>query len=191
GSMGGEPMHLLRESVRHVAGQLRSGDVVSLVQWDTSQGIVLQGHVVAGPDDPTLLEAIENLDAGGGTDLFAGLTTAYALAESSYIQGGINRVVLISDGGANAGVTSINLIANAAEAEDGGGIYLIGVGVGEAEDYSDALMDTVTDAGKGAYLFIDNASEAALQFGPERFVSNVAVAARNVQMAVTLPWYFG
>jgi Ca-activated chloride channel family protein len=51
-------------------------------------------------------------------------------------------------------------------------------------------MDTVTDAGKGAYVFIDSPGEAARAFG-DRFIANMAVSARDVRLQLTLPWYFG
>jgi Mg-chelatase subunit ChlD len=190
GSMSGEPLELVKDSMVALAGSLRAGDVISLVQWSDTQAVLLQNHAVTGADDPMLIAAIESLSTGGSTNLHAGLAKAYELAEASYIEGGINRVVLMSDGGANTGVTDIELISSAAAAEDGTGIYMVGVGVGSAGGYSDYLMDEVTDAGKGAYVFIDNPAEAEVQFG-ERFLSNVAVAARNVQMRATLPWYFG
>ena len=67
-----------------------------------------------------------------------------------------HRVVLISDGGANAGVTDLDLIASEASDSDGEGTYLLGVGVGSPGVYKHELMDAVTDAGKGAYVFIDS-----------------------------------
>ncbi len=82
------------------------------------------------------------------------------------------------------------MIAEKADNNDGEGTYLIGVGVGESSYYSDDLMDAVTDAGKGAYLFIDTPQEAQRMFG-DRFLANSAVAARNVRMQLTMPWYFG
>jgi Mg-chelatase subunit ChlD len=190
GSMEGERIELVKDSMVALAGSLRDGDVISLVTWSTEQSVVLENHAVAGPNDPMLMDAIESIVAGGSTDLHGGLVAAYELAEAGYIDGGINRVILMSDGGANTGITEIALISAAAQAEDGGGIYLVGVGVGAASGYQDHLMDEVTDHGKGAYVFIDDPAEAELQFG-ERFLSNVAVAARNVQMRATLPWYFG
>ena len=190
GSMAGERLELVKDSMVALAGSLRAGDVISLVEWSSTPGIFLENHVVTGPNDPLLMAEIEQIESGGSTDLHSGLVKAYELAESGFIPGGINRVILMSDGGANTGVTDIELIANAAQAEDGSGIYLVGVGVGPSSGYSDYLMDEVTDAGKGAYVFIDGPAEAELQFG-ERFLSNVAVAARNVQMRATLPWYFG
>ncbi|HVH98355.1 MAG TPA: von Willebrand factor type A domain-containing protein, partial [Enhygromyxa sp.] len=190
GSMSGERIELVKDSMRALAGELRSGDVISMVEWSSGQSVLLQDHAVSGPDDPQLLAAIDGMQADGSTNLHAGLVTAYQIAQTSYIEGGINRVILMSDGGANAGVTDTEIIAQAAAAEDGSGIYLVGVGVGTASGYSDQLMDKLTDAGKGAYVFVDSPAEAELQFS-ERFLSNVAVAARNVSMRVTLPWYFG
>jgi hypothetical protein len=145
---------------------------------------------VLGPDDPDLLAVVGALQAGSNTDLHGGLVAAYALANAHHIQDGWNRVVLVSDGGANAGVTDLDLIASEASDADGEGTYMVGVGVGTAEGYRDDLMDAVTDAGKGAYVFVDSPEEAAKQFG-ERFLANVAVSARNVRMRLTLPWYFG
>ncbi len=190
GSMGGEKMALLRETMYATASSLRSGDTISMVTWDTSQAVLLDGYEVQGPDDPELVGIIESLDAAGGTDLNGGLVAAYQLANTHHIDDGINRVMLISDGGANAGVTSIDLIASEASDNDGEGTYIIGVGVGTGSGYSDELMDAVTDAGKGAYIFVDKASEAHRMMG-DRFLANTMVVARNVRTKVTLPWYFG
>ena len=189
GSMTGEPMDRLKDTMRAIAGSLVRGDVVSAVTWDTEQLVALDSHPVSGPDDVMLLDMIDTLEAGGSTDLNAGLTKAYSLAETNYAADRLNRVVLISDGGANAGVTDLDLIAKAASDSDGEGIYMVGVGVGDAAAYRDDLMDAVTDAGKGAYLFVDSPSEADRAFG-QGFVQNMDVAARNVQMELTMPWYF-
>jgi Mg-chelatase subunit ChlD len=190
GSMGGERIALLQDTMNATAGQLRAGDVVSVVSWSSGQTVELDGHAVVGPDDPDLLATVAALQAGASTDLHGGLVAAYALANAHHIPDGWNRVVLISDGGANAGVTDLDLIASEASDADGEGTYMVGVGVGTAAGYRDDLMDVVTDAGKGAYVFVDSPEEADKQFG-ERFLANVAVSARNVRMRLTLPWYFG
>lgn len=190
GSMDGEPLDLLKATMKAAAGELRQGDVVSIVTWNDVQSIELAGHAVAGPDDPALIQVIDALAAGGSTDLHGGLVTAYDLAQQHYGEDRINRVVMISDGGANTGVTDEELIAKAAADEDGEGVYLVGVGVGAAGGYNDQLMDTVTDKGKGAYVFVDSVAEAERSFGA-RFLQNVEVSARDVQMQLTLPWYFG
>ncbi len=190
GSMGGWPIALLRESCRAIAGELREGDVISIVSWSSSTSVVLDSLFVSGPNDPRLLEVIDALQSDGSTDLHGGLVRAYELARRNFSQYRLNRVVLISDGQANAGVTDINLIAQAADDEEGEGIYLVGVGVGEPYDYyHDKLMDQVTDAGKGAYVYIDSELEARKQFG-ERFMENMELAAMDVRIKLTMPYYF-
>jgi Ca-activated chloride channel family protein len=185
GSMAGTPVELLKETCRAIAASLKEGDVVSMVEWDTSNTWSLAAHVVDGPNDATLLAEIEGLQSGGGTDLNGGLTSGYQLAQTAWDPDRINRVVLISDGGANAGVTDIELIA--ANAEWGGldGIYLVGAGVGGGE-YNDELLDRVTDAGKGASAYVFDAAEAWRVFHDD-FENTMAVAARDVQVEITMP----
>ncbi len=189
GSMSGHPIDMVKQSCLAIAGSLKSGDIVSAVTWDTTQSILLNSHAVSGPNDATLVSMCNEITASGGTNLNAGLVTAYNLAEANFSENRINRVVLMSDGGANVGVTDKDLIAQHANDANGEGIYMIGVGMGYAGSFDDALMDTTTDEGKGAYIFIDTAAEAQLMFGP-RFVSNIEVAARDVQVELTLPATF-
>ncbi len=188
GSMSGEPIALERAAVLAVAGELREGDIVSMVTWSTTQADILSGHTVSGPDDPVVVAAAEALSASGGTDLSAGLARGYALAEEHHAVDRINRVILVSDGQANVGITDEQLIAEHADDEEGGdaGIYLAGVGVGDG--VNDTLMDTVTDAGRGAYVYLDSEAEARKIFG-EHFLRVVDLAARAVRLEVTLPYY--
>jgi Ca-activated chloride channel family protein len=187
GSMQGQPVALERAAVRAVARRLRSGDVVSMVTWNTSQRELMAGHTVAGPDDPELLAAVAALGASGGTDLNGGLRRGYELAEQYYAPDRINRIVLISDGIANVGVTEEAIIgAHASDEEGQSGIYLAGVGVGAG--VNDTLMNVVTDAGRGAYVYLDSEAEAERMLG-EHLLEVVDVAARSVRLEVTLPWY--
>jgi Ca-activated chloride channel family protein len=187
GSMEGEAIDLLRETGKVIAAQLRTGDTVSMVEWDTQDTWVLAGYEVEGPADPTVIQAIDALQAGGGTDLNAGLLSGYALAQEVFDPTALNRLVLISDGGANAGEVEPGLIGQNAAYGGDDGIYLVGVGVRSgAVTYDDALMDTVTDLGKGASLFIDSSAEAQKMFG-DRFLETMAIAARDVQVELTMP----
>lgn len=186
GSMSGTPMSMLKETGRAIAGSLKEGDVVSMVVWDTSNAILLDSHEVTGADDPVLLAEIESLGAGGGTDLYGGLTAGYELASKNFSEDRINRIVLVSDGGANVGVTEKELIAWYAGGEQEHGIYMVGVGVGSSTSYNDDLMDAVTDQGKGASVFIGEEDEAWKIFG-ERFVNTMDVAARDVMVELDLP----
>src|SRR5690606_8008244 len=160
GSMAGRPIELLEQTCLAIASQLREGDTVSVVEWDTENVWTLGGYPVTGPNDSTLIDVIDSLEAGGGTDLNGGLVSGYQLAQQVYDNEMLNRLVLISDGGANVGVTSVELIAQNAQYGGSDGIYLVGVGVGSGSAYNDRLMDEVTDGGKGAAVFIPDADEA-------------------------------
>ncbi len=186
-SMGGDGIQHERAALQAMASSLRQGDVVSVVEWDTSSALVIDSRAVTGPADTVLANYIDTLSAGGGTNLSGGLQAAYAQANANYDPSKLNRVVLISDGGANMGITDGQLIGQNAQDGQGEGIYLVGIGTPPHGSYNDTLMNDVTDLGKGAYLYIDEPSEAWHQLTGSRFLSNVAVAARDVRLEMTLP----
>jgi len=188
GSMGGEPITLQRSAVIAIAAQLKAGDIVSMVTWNTAQQVMLDSHVATGPNDTKVVSLAKSLSASGGTDLHGGLSKGYALAQKSFDKNKLNRVVLISDGMANVGITQENIIGDGAQLNDGDGIYLVGVGVGAG--VNDTLMNTVTDAGRGAYVYLDSSQEASTIFG-KRFDETMDVAARSVGVELRLPWYMG
>ncbi|MBK9262841.1 MAG: VWA domain-containing protein [Polyangiaceae bacterium] len=189
GSMGGPGIERERAAVKAIAQSLTEGDIVNMVTWNTSNNIVLDGRVVTGPNDAQVLAQANALEASGGTDLHSGLVKGYQLAEKHYGSTRLNRVILISDGGANVGVTSSDLIGLKSQDADKEGIYLVGIGAGSALSYSDQLMDVVTDKGRGAYVYLDNLGEATHMF-VDRFDEVMEVAARGVQIELTMPWYF-
>lgn len=186
GPEGNTAMDRVRQACVALAGELRQGDVVSIVSWADDQVVTLDSHQATGPQDPTLIDGCNGLKAHGRTDLSAGLTKAYAIAKKNFAETRINRVILLSDGGANVSTDARLLIKNAAEDSAGEAIYLMGAGVGDPWNYNDKLMNLVTDAGRGAYVFLDTPGEAKRMFGP-RLLQNLEVAARSVQVKVTLP----
>jgi Ca-activated chloride channel homolog len=187
GSMAGSPLALEKAAVTAIAGAMKPGDLVSMVGFDTSQWVLLDNYTVSGANDPQVMNAINQLIAGGSTDLHAGLVKGYELAKKSYDKELMNRVILISDGGANVGVVDADMIAVESHNADGEGIYLVGVGVGDG--VNDTLMNTVTDKGRGAYVYLDSAQEAQKIFGA-RFDEVMEVAVRDIRLELTVPWYF-
>jgi Ca-activated chloride channel homolog len=186
GSMSGLPMDMLKESCRAIAANLKAGDKISMVEWDTANTWTLAGYAVSGPNDSLLLEKVEALKPGGGTNLNGGLVSGYELAQQVFDLSAINRLVLITDGGANAGVTDIDLIAQNAAYGGSDGIYLVGVGVPQGQNYNDELIDAVTDAGKGASVYIPDVDEAWSIFGAN-FENTMAIAGRDVQVELVMP----
>lgn len=188
GSMEGHGIQRARDSIRAAAKALRAGDKVSIVAWGTSAKVKLHGHIVTGPSDPVLLSHVDSLQAnGGGTDLYAALEAGYTVAAVHADPNRIDRVVLMSDGGANLGETENALIAEHASRGDREGIYLVGAMMGTL--VFDTMMDDITEAGRGASVFIDTLSEAEKVFNTD-FISTMDVAARDVQIRLGLPGSF-
>lgn len=190
GSMEGSGIARARAAGLALASKLQRGDVVNVVTWSTEQLVILDNHAASGPNDSAVVAAFDALESNGGTDLNSGLARGYQLAMDTYDPERLNRLVFISDGGANVGQTTASVIAEHAELNDGEGIYLVGIGTGPVGSYSDELMDTVTDEGRGAYVYLDSTEEAQLILG-DRFDEVMEVAARGVQVKLTMPWYFG
>lgn len=186
GSMGGQPLDLAKATLRAVAGRLREGDRLSMVTWSERDAVILSGHAVRGPDDPAILGAIDAMSAGGGTNLSGGLRAGYRLAREHASSDHIDRILLLSDGGANLGITDAEIIAEHAGSQEEEGIYMVGVGVGTADHYNDRLMDEVTDAGKGAAVFVGSEADAQRYFH-HQFVNTFEVAARDVRLKLDLP----
>lgn len=186
GKEGSRGLDRAIESCRALAGALKKGDVVSVLLWNSKQTVALDAHRVAGENDQALIGVCESLSASGRSDLGAGLAKAYQLCEKSFDVARINRVILISDGGANLNSDDRQIIADKAKSSMGDGIYLMGVGVGDPWNYSDQSMDSVTEAGKGAYVFIDTMEEAGKTFS-EQLLSNLELAALDVRVELNLP----
>ncbi len=190
GSLVGDGLARERQALLAIGDHLQKGDIVNVVTWSTDNNVLLEGYVATGEneDQSTLAQVVTGLLPGGGSDLHGGLLKAYDLAQMHFEKGKLNRVVLLSDGGANLGVLDRDVIAGAAAQAEEEGIYLVGIGVGPAKAYSDNLMDLVTDAGRGAYVYLDSPEEATKVFS-ERFDEIMNVAARDVRVEVDLPPY--
>jgi Ca-activated chloride channel family protein len=190
GSMQGAGLEREQAAIRAIASNLAEGDIVNMTTWNTDNQVVMSGHVATGADDAAVLEVADLLTASGGTDLHGGLEKGYQLAKLHYGEGRLNRVILVSDGGANVGETNGEVIGLSSKDADKEGIYLVGVHTGPAVSYADeTLMDAVTDLGRGAYVYLDSPDEAVRVLG-KRFDEVMDVAARGVQVELTMPWYF-
>ena len=116
--------------------------------------------------------------------MIAGLNRVYEYAQNNFDNNMLQRVILFGDGQANVGRTDINAFAELTRINGQEGIYLSGVGVGA--NYDAQRMDELTDAGKGAHVFLPNAQEVSLIFG-DYFPKLVEVAADEIAIEMTLP----
>jgi Ca-activated chloride channel family protein len=148
---------LLKNSFKMLVEQLREKDFVSIVVYAGAAGVVLEP--TRGDDKRTILDALNNLEAGGSTAGGAGINLAYALAKKHFNQGGNNRVILATDGDFNVGESSNGGMERLIEEKRKDGIFLTVLGFGMG-NYKDSKMETLADKGNGNYAYIDNISEA-------------------------------
>src|SRR5262249_47499142 len=103
--------------------------------------------------------AIASLEPGGSTNGAAGITLAYDIARKQFIHGGVNRVILATDGDFNVGATSQDELIRLIEQERAGGIFLSVLGVGTG-NLKDSTMEKLADRGNGNYSYLDSLLEA-------------------------------
>ncbi len=153
GSMEGESIFYVREGLERMLDSLDPQDRVSLVTFSSTAKIRTE-HTPG--DDPLLASAISGLEAGGGTNIYDGLRTAFDQVEAHAQEGWQNRVILLSDGVATEGITSDAKIIEMAGSygELGYGLTTIGVGT----DFDVELMRTLSEGGSGAFYFLEDPS---------------------------------
>jgi Ca-activated chloride channel family protein len=158
GSMqSADKLELLKAGLKLLARQLNANDRVTLVVYAGASGVVLEP--TAGDRSATISTAIDGLSAGGSTNGGAGIRLAYAKAREAFIKGGINRVILATDGDFNVGTTDFDMLKQLVEEQRASGIGLTTLGFG-AGNYNDHLMEQLADAGNGNYAYIDTLGEA-------------------------------
>ncbi|WP_246099633.1 vWA domain-containing protein [Methylibium rhizosphaerae] len=173
-----QSLPLVKEAMLAFVEQLREQDRVAIVTYAGSTRVALPS--TPGHEKTRIREAIEALQAGGSTAGASGLRLAYQQARQGYIQGGINRILLATDGDFNVGVTNIDQLKEIVAAERRSGIGLSTLGVGHAS-YNDALMEAVADVGDGKYSFLDTVAEARKVLVHE-FRSTLATVAADVKL---------
>lgn len=148
---------LLKASFKMLVEQLREQDRVAIVVYAGAAGLVLPS--TPGNEKKTIIEALDNLQAGGSTAGGAGIELAYAVAQQNFRKGGNNRVVLATDGDFNVGESSNGGMERLIEKKRENGVFLTVLGFGMG-NYKDSKMEILADKGNGNYAYIDNILEA-------------------------------
>ena len=145
------------EAMNTLADQLRENDRISLVTYGGGVSTLMDGGSGANKED--VKKKISSLCSGGYTPGGAGIVEAYKLAHKHFIKGGNNRIVLITDGDFNVGVSSESELVTMVEKERQSAIYLSAFGVGSG-NYKDSKLKMLANKGNGNYFYLDNAREA-------------------------------
>jgi Ca-activated chloride channel homolog len=148
---------LLKSSFKMLVEQLRPQDHIAIVVYAGAAGLVLEP--TAGSEKRKILNALEQLQAGGSTAGGAGIKLAYDIAKKHFKQGGNNRIILATDGDFNIGESSNAAMERLIEEKRKDGVFLTVLGYGMG-NYKDSKMETLADKGNGNYAYIDNITEA-------------------------------
>ena len=175
-----DKLPLLRSSLKLLVEQLRAEDRVSLVVYAGREAVVLEP--TPGDQRGAITRAIVNLAAGGSTAGEAGIRLAYRMARQSFLQNGINRVLLATDGDFNVGVTDFEQLKDLVEHERETGVQLSTLGFGTG-NYNEQLMEQLADAGNGTYAYIDTLAEGRKVL-VDQVRSTLVTVAKDVKVQV-------
>ena len=178
GSMS-EEMPLVKYALTTLTNSLRPTDSIAIVTYAGDTGTLLEPTTVSEASD--ILAAIAGMQSGGSTYGEGGIVAAYEVAEAARIDGGINRVVLVTDGDFNVGLSGQPL-RDLVEAKRQLQIGLTVAGIGSG-NFNDADLEAFARTSNGNYFYIDGEEEADRIFGTE-VTSTLEVIAADVKIQV-------
>jgi Ca-activated chloride channel homolog len=158
GSMSpSERLPLVKQAMRLLVEKLTEKDRVAIVIYAGGSGLALSS--TTGDRKETILRALEDLKAGGSTNGADGIELAYKVAADNFVKGGVNRVILATDGDFNIGVTNQGDLIRLIEEKAKSGVFLSVLGVG-TDNLKDSTMQKLADKGNGNYAYLDSLDEA-------------------------------
>lgn len=179
GSMG-DDMDLIRESLLILTESFRDDDRIAIVTYAGSDKVHLES--TPGSNASKIKRKINNLRSGGSTNGADGIITAYEIAQEHFIQGGNNRIILITDGDFNVGPSSQEDLIELIEEKRKTGVFLTTIGTGSG-NYQEGKMEQLANHGNGTYEYLDNIEQAEKLFVHE--FSKLYTVAKDVKVQVT------
>lgn len=173
---------LVTASLRLLIEELNASDTVSMVVYAGAEGLALPPTACDTAGRGRIEAALESLRAGGSTNGGAGITLAYRIAREQFKPGGINRVILATDGDFNVGVTHDGGLVRMVGNHSKDNIFLTVIGTG-AGNLNDGMLEAITNKGNGVYHYIDSIEEARRVF-LHKLTGNLIPIARDVKIQV-------
>jgi len=175
-----DKLPLLKSALSLLVDQLDERDQVAIVVYAGAAGLILPS--TSGASTAELRDALERLSAGGSTNGGHGIQLAYKIARENFITGGVNRVILATDGDFNVGVTSNTELLKKIKQDANDGIFLTTLGFGSG-NYKDDMLERLADEGNGNYSYIDNLREARKVL-VEQIAGTLVTIAKDVKIQV-------
>ncbi|MDR8013934.1 vWA domain-containing protein [Ectopseudomonas guguanensis] len=173
-----EGLPMVQGTLKLLVEQLRPQDRVSLVTYAGDSQVLLDS--TPGSDKAKIRAAIDQLTAGGSTAGESGIQLAYQQASKHLIEGGINRILLATDGDFNVGISDFDSLKQLAADKRKTGVSLTTLGFG-VDNYNERLMEQLADAGNGNYAYIDNLREARKML-VDQLASTLTTVASDVKL---------
>ena len=171
---------LVKKTLGLLSAQLRPQDRVAIVVYAGAAGCVLPS--TGGDRKDQILASINELQSGGSTNGGQGIELAYKIAKENFIPGGVNRVVLCTDGDFNVGVTGTEALVTMMQEQAKSNVFLtcLGYGIG---NYNDSMMEQVSNRGNGTYAMVDSELEAR-RVMTEQLSGTLMTVAKDVKIQV-------
>lgn len=181
GSMNApQKLPLVKEAMRMLVGKLRPDDRVAVVTYAGASGLALPS--TSANERATIYAALDALQPEGSTNGAMGIELAYEIANANRVPGGINRVILCTDGDFNVGLTNEGDLGRLITEKAKSGVYLTALGFGMG-NYQDATLEQLADRGNGNYGYIDSSREAR-RLLVEQVDGTLATIAKDVKIQV-------
>jgi Ca-activated chloride channel family protein len=163
-----------------LVGRLRADDHVAIVTYATRATLALPATPVAHAAD--ILTAVDGLTARGPTDGAMGLQLAYDVAKANVVAGGVNRVILCTDGVFRVGITGWGDLVRLIEDKAKSGVFLTVLGFGTG-NLKDTTLEQLANHGNGFYGYVDSAAEAK-RLLVEQAGATLVTVAKDVKVQV-------
>jgi Ca-activated chloride channel family protein len=171
----------VREAAHRLVDELQYGDRFALVTYDDRVDVPIPSEALE--ERGFTHRVIDGLRPGGATNLGGGLLEGFRQVRRRYDPEGINRVLLLSDGLANRGITSPDELSRIAAGEGEAGISVTTFGVGS--EFNEDLLSGLAESGRGTYYYIDEARRIPDLLARE-FSTLESVYASDVEITVEL-----
>ncbi|MES2981902.1 MAG: VWA domain-containing protein [Verrucomicrobiota bacterium] len=175
-----DKLPLVKESLKLLLGQLDERDSVSYVVYAGSEGVALPPTNLDEKGRVKALEALTKLESGGSTNGGAGIKRAYDLAAQQFRKGGVNRVILCSDGDFNVGVTNTTQLVSIVKERAAANIYLSVLSFGTG-NLNEEMLEAIARDGNGNHYYIDSIKEAHRVF-LQKLTGTLITIAKDVKL---------
>jgi Ca-activated chloride channel family protein len=181
GSMSGEKIDLARRTIVEAIGRLDARDRFSVVAYDDVVDVVVEASPATSDATSAALDRIRRIDARGSTNLSEGWLRGAEQVAGRLLDDGVNRVLLLTDGLANRGITDATELATHAQGLRARGVSTTTFGLGA--DFDEALLQAMADAGGGHFYFVRDAATIRDHISSE-VGETLEIVARDVELEV-------